>query len=138
MINGSVSIRYNAIIHPLRKMSCISHLIRKKKLLSIGLVWLSGICFGSVQLVFSRALPFHYDGETIYDCRETFDDYWGRVYTLIVFGATFALPLSILAFVYFSIGYRIWRNGIPGNPDQKRDVSHEHRKDKVFLKSYLE
>ena len=113
-------------------------MIRNKKLLSICLVWIIGFAVASAELVFSRAIPFKYGDQTLYDCRETFDEYWGRVYTLVIFVLTFALPLSILAFVYTTIGLRIWRNGIPGNPDKQRDENRENRKDKVNTMFFLQ
>jgi hypothetical protein len=95
---------------------------------------LAGIFIGSAQLVVTRAIPFEYGSQIMYDCREEWDDYWGRIYTLIIFVATFALPLSILIFVYSTIGYHIWRHVNPGNPDKQRDATRSYRRDKVCSK----
>ena len=106
---------YNAIIHPLRGQTNAIEWLRNNKWLLISIIWLAGISLGSAQLVYSRALPFPYGQEILYDCREVWDDYWGRIYTIIIFIATFALPLLILIFVYSSIAFHIRRHVIPGN-----------------------
>ncbi len=115
-------------------MSPILRWFRKNKWFSIAFLWLAGICIGSAQLVMTQAVPFQYGLQTMYDCREEWDDYWGRIYTLIIFVATFALPLSILIFVYSTIGYHTWRHVIPDNPDKQRDATRGYRRDKVCIK----
>ena len=117
-------------------MSPVFQLIRKKKLLGIGLIWLSGFCFGVAELIFSRAVPFQYGEQTMYDCRETFDDYWGRIYTLVIFVVTFAAPVVILIFVYSTIAYHILRHVIPGNPDCLRDENQINKKIKALIFSH--
>jgi len=128
-------LRYNAIIHPLREISTPLEWLRNNKWFSISSIWLGGVCIGGAQLIYSRAVPFTYGEQTLYDCREVWDEHWGKIYTIVIFVATFALPLSILVFVYSTIGYHVWRHVIPGNPDKQRDVSRGNRKDKVcYLK----
>ncbi|XP_054162234.1 RYamide receptor-like [Oppia nitens] len=124
--------RYNAIIHPLREASTISEWLRNNKWFLISLLWLTGMLVGGAQLLYSRAVPFIYGDQLMYDCREVWDDNWGRSYTVIVFVTTFALPLSILVFVYSSIAFHIWRHVIPGNSDKQRDDTQRNRKDKIL------
>ncbi|CAG2167446.1 unnamed protein product, partial [Oppiella nova] len=122
---------YHAIIHPLRETSDVVEWLRSNKWFLISILWLGGMGVGAAQLVYSRALPFTYGTDNFYDCREIWDDYWGRTYTIVIFVATFALPLTILVFVYSSIGFHVWRHVIPGNEDKQRDDTQRNRKDKL-------
>jgi hypothetical protein len=118
-------------------MSKILEWLRSNKLFLIASIWLSGICIGSIQLIKTRANPRQYGGKTVYNCVENWsDEYYGRVYTLVVFVATFALPVLILLFAYSTIGFHIWRHVTPGNPDQMRDERSGSRKDKVSLDGF--
>ncbi len=112
-------------------MSTFFEWLRNNKWLLIAFLWFVGVFIGSAQLIMTRAVPFQYGSQIMYDCREEWDDYWGRIYTIVIFIVTFALPLSILIFVYTTIGFHIWRHVIPGNPDKERDVTRGNRKDKV-------
>ena len=124
--------RYNAIIHPLRETTDAIEWLRHKKWIIITILWTVGACVGGAQLVYARAVPFQYGEEVLYDCREIWNDDWGKAYTVIIFILTFALPLSILVFVYSSIGFHIWRHVIPGNSHKQRDDMQRNQKDKVL------
>ncbi len=106
--------------------------LRSNKWFLIASIWLSGVCIASAQLITMRAVPFPYNGQILYDCVEEWsDEYYGKVYTVVVFVATFALPVLILLFAYSTIAFHIWRHVTPGNPDQLRDEKSGSRKDKV-------
>ena len=49
-----------------------------------------------------------------------------------LFIITFGLPISILIFVYASIGLHLWRNKIPGNPEMIRDSAKWQQKIKII------
>ncbi|CAG2177408.1 unnamed protein product [Oppiella nova] len=79
----------------------------------------------------TEAVRFAYGNETYYDCREMWDEEAGKHYTLFIFIVTFALPISVLTFVYTSICWYILRHNTPGNPDRVRDLAQWKLKIKV-------
>ncbi|CAG2117478.1 unnamed protein product, partial [Medioppia subpectinata] len=91
-----------------------------------------GVAIACVQLVVVRAVPFYHRKNLYYECREDWDLESGRIYTIIIFVATFALPVAILIFVYSTIAYHVFRHVIPGNPDCRRDGNQINRKIKVI------
>lgn len=44
---------------------------------------------------------------------------------------TFAIPLSLLSYLYATIGLKLWRRRIPGNVDVNRDLSAQAKRVKV-------
>lgn len=90
--------------------------------------------FSSVPMLQTRAVPFLYGNETLYDCKEIWTEHDGKCYTIIVFVVTFGLPISALIYVYLTIGLHILRMTAPGNPDIVRDNVQWNLKVKVCLK----
>ena len=107
--------------------------IKTHKECVIGGIWISGILFSSVQLVKSRAVPFQYGSDTYYDCREEWSDSDGKLYTVIIFTLTFAMPALVLVYVYGCVGWTIIKHSTPGNPDTMRDLTQLNIKIKVLL-----
>ena len=94
-------------------------------------IWLVGVCSGSVQFVYTRVIPFQFGNETLFDCREDLPEQYAKLYTIYLFVATFGLPLLILVYVYSIIGYQVWRHVAPGNPHHSRDHHNSFTREKV-------
>lgn len=140
---SSLLCRYFAIIHPLGTANkCISIKCNKycknrfRKLLSIVVIWIFGLCAGSVQLLFTKVVPFPFGSQTLYDCRENMPESFAKFYTIFLFLFTFAIPLLILTYVYTTIGYQVWRHVAPGNPNTSRDHNNNMTRKKVTLQNY--
>ena len=101
-------------MHPLR--SSISW-FKSHRSLIICLIWIMGVSIGSTQLFISRSNSFEYGGQQFYDCKEQWihGSESGKVYTIIVFGLTFILPMAILCLVYTLMGCTLIRHHLPGN-----------------------
>jgi hypothetical protein len=93
-----------------------------------------GLGLGSVIWYNSVAEPFQVGNDTYYDCKETWDDESTRSYTLAIFTITFALPMTILTYVYGSVALKMFRHSLPGNADAARDEAQHIAKVKVFYK----
>ena len=106
--------RYFAIVHPLR--SSISW-FKSHRTSVICLIWLTAISIGSTQLFISRSNTFEYGDQLYYDCKEKWiqGSESGKIYTIIVFGLTFILPMIILCLVYTLMGFTLMRHNLPGN-----------------------
>jgi hypothetical protein len=73
-----------------------------------------------------------------WECREQWDSIEdGQTYTMIIFSATFAVPLLSLAFTYTCVGRRLWLRASPGNADPTRDLAQLRAKRKVKLKNHI-
>ena len=93
-----------------------------------------GVGIGSSQLIKSSAVPFEYNFNKYYDCREDWTDFEGKLYTVFIFGVTFLIPIVALVFVYTRIGIHLLKNEMPGIPDRVRDEFRVNRNLKVGLK----
>lgn len=51
-----------------------------------------------------------------------------------IYLCTFAIPLSILSFLYTRIGLKLWRRQVPGNVDVNRDLTMHTMRVKVRAK----
>ena len=70
-----------------------------------------------------------------WECRERWDTIEdGQTYTMVIFCATFAVPLLSLAYTYTCVGRRLWLRASPGNADPTRDLAQLRAKRKVTLK----
>ncbi|CAG2172497.1 unnamed protein product [Oppiella nova] len=98
----------------------------------VCIIWILGVALGSVIWYNSVAEPFQVANQTYYDCRETWSEHSGRMYTLAIFTITFALPLCILTYVYGAVGYKMIRHSVPGNADAARDEAQHLAKVKVI------
>ena len=78
---------------------------------------------------------FTADGRRLYaDCTEQWpepSDIWSRGYTILVLLCTYLLPLSVLSATYGLICCRLWRQTMPGNADDTRDLQQFKAKKKV-------
>ncbi len=119
--------RYFAIVYPFHSLIYL----KTHKLQVLFAIWVIGIAIGSIQLFESRAVEFAYGNQTYYDCRELWNEEEGKAYTAFIFIVTFALPVSVLIFVYTSVGWHILRHNTPGNPDLVRDLAQWNLKVKV-------
>ena len=95
------------------------------------IIWGLGICLGSVSYFNSEAEPFEWGNQTLCDCKETWGPEAAKMFTLLVFVITFALPISILTFAYGSVGLKMFRHTTPGNADLVRDEAQHNAKIKV-------
>ncbi|KAH9413990.1 hypothetical protein DERP_012367 [Dermatophagoides pteronyssinus] len=121
--------RYFAIIHPFNHPIIY---LKTHRLLIIIVIWITGVMFSFIQLIQTRAVPFRYRNQILYDCKELWGQNEGQYYTIFLFIITFGLPISILIFVYASIGLHLWRNKIPGNPEMIRDSAKWQQKIKII------
>ena len=121
--------RYYAIIYPFKA----DPWIKVHKITAIILIWLIGLLIGSSQLIKSKAVPFEYNFNSYYDCREDWTDFEGKLYTIFIFGVTFVIPIVALIFVYTRIGIHLMRNEMPGIPDRMRDEFRNNRNIKVLF-----
>jgi hypothetical protein len=87
----------------------------------------------SPLLYYTRAVPFNYSGLALYDCREEWEgELISKIYTVILFGITFIIPLISLTFLYGSIGIKTFKK-IQTRETLTAVRSVEHRmKRKVF------
>ena len=115
-------------MHPL--LSARSSRKFSKKALSV--IWILGLTLGMVQFANTKAVPFMIANQTNYDCKETWTRDESRAFTMSVFVITFALPMSILIFVYSSIGNKMFHHETPGNADVARDKVQQASKTKVW------
>lgn len=61
----------------------------------------------------------------------------GQAYTMVIFCATFAVPLLSLAYTYTCVGRRLWLRASPGNADPTRDLAQLRAKRKVTMKTEI-
>lgn len=47
--------------------------------------------------------------------------------------STFVIPLSLLSYLYTSIGLKLWRRKCPGNVDVNRDLTMQSKRVKVSI-----
>ncbi|KAJ6223151.1 hypothetical protein RDWZM_001696 [Blomia tropicalis] len=110
--------RYFAIICPFKKLVPFE---RHTKWI-IALIWFIGILLGSPALFKARALPFEFQNQSLLDCREMWEqEMGGKIYTGVIFFATFLVPFVALTYLYVSIAIKAFRHVIPGNADASRD-----------------
>ena len=127
--------RYIAILHPI---TATLSLTKASHLAIVILIWLSGISLGLVTWTNSIAEPFNWGNQTYYDCKETWEQSTGQIYTCLIFTITFALPMIILSYVYGSVAYKVFHHSAPGHSNPIRDYQQQQAKIKVFLiKTYL-
>lgn len=69
--------------------------------------------------------------ETDYDCSESWDPNVGRIYSTVLFLATFGIPVLLLIVFYGSIGYKLSHAHLPGNPHFERDEQRRRIRVKV-------
>lgn len=50
-----------------------------------------------------------------------------------IYLCTFAIPLSLLSYLYAGIGLKLWRRRMPGNVDVNRDLTMQVKRVKVSL-----
>lgn len=125
-----LTFRYIAILYPIESTS----LLRKTThLIIVILIWLIGITLGMITWANSNAEPFIWANQTYYDCKETWEQSSGQIYTCLIFTLTFALPLIILSYVYGSIAYKVFHRLPPGNSSLHRDRQQYHTKIKVLI-----
>jgi len=73
-----------------------------------------------------------------WECKERWDTLEdGQTYTMVIFCATFAVPLLSLAYTYTCVGRRLWLRASPGNADPTRDLAQLRAKRKVTLKTEI-
>ena len=81
-----------------------------------------GISLGIPSLIQCRAVPFKYQDRELLDCRELWEGEMGsKIFTGILFLATFLVPFIALTYLYVSIAIKTFRHVIPGNADASRD-----------------
>ncbi|UXI21734.1 nuclear pore complex protein Nup85 [Sarcoptes scabiei] len=119
--------RYIAIIYPLFSQRYSRSFVP----IVLILIWSFGLLIGLYQWSNTIAKPFQVANETAYDCTEIAKDQ-SQMFTIVSFVLTFALPVSILTFVYFSMGHKIFRHSTPGNSDLVRDRQQQSSKIKII------
>jgi len=76
---------------------------------------------GIPTLIQSRAVPLEGFHNQL-DCREQWEGQLGaKIYTGVLFAATFLVPFTALTYLYVSIAVKAFRHVIPGNADASRD-----------------
>ena len=100
----------------------------------IHLLFHIGIVLGIPALVQSRAMPFSYRNRELFDCREIWEgEIGGKIYTGVLFGATFLVPFVALIYLYVSIAVKAFHHVTPGNADVSRDQLQLRNKIRVSL-----
>lgn len=93
-----------------------------------------GILLGSPALFKARALPFEFQNQSLLDCREMWEqEMGGKIYTGVIFFATFLVPFVALTYLYVSIAIKAFRHVIPGNADASRDQIQLRNKIRVRI-----
>ncbi|CAG2116163.1 unnamed protein product [Medioppia subpectinata] len=95
--------RYYAIVRPLDRQNWLKNFPR----ITIAIICMSGLCLSLTTYYNSKAVKFTHNNRTHYDCRETWDNSSGRVYTIVMFCVTFAVPVAVLVFVYSRMAYAV-------------------------------
>ena len=104
--------RYIAIIHPLRPKP-----ESKRTLIAIGIVWTCACAISVPTAVFTEYT--YYNGSS--SCSESSDWENSKLYSITAMLLQYFLPLTILAFAYGRIGFRVWKRKTPGEIDAARD-----------------
>jgi hypothetical protein len=79
------------------------------------IIWILSLTLASPLLYYARAVPFNFSGLALYDCREEWEgELISKIYTVILFGITFIMPLISLTFLYGSIGIKTFKKIQPG------------------------
>lgn len=96
------------------------------------MIWINGIALASPLLYQARAVPLQYGNQTIYDCKELWEEQISsKIYTILLFALMFIIPFLLLAFLYGSIGFTIFKRIPPGNADTARDEAQDLMRLKV-------
>ena len=90
-------------MHPLNSSNWWKNFPR----ITILLVWVSGIGLSSITYFNSEAIEFEFKNQTYYDCRETWDEVGMKIYTVSMFMITYAIPVSMLVFLYSRMAYAV-------------------------------
>ncbi|CAL4108360.1 unnamed protein product, partial [Meganyctiphanes norvegica] len=123
--------RYKALVHPLNNRWTKS----RSKLVIMG-IWIFSVAISIVQLVVSYSEPFTWNGEFYYKCEENWpktpNETYEKVYTVVLFFLTFALPLPCFKIHHLTAPGMMCSYRLPGNADQSRDQNHMKAKIKVI------
>ncbi|XP_059489227.1 allatostatin-A receptor-like [Neocloeon triangulifer] len=97
--------RYRAIVHPMRLQ-----IGRKRARRCIFSIWTLTLAASAHIFWITKAVPFRYNRQKLYDCAEQWDPQSkiSQVYTFVVFGATFGLPLALLLWAYSVTSWTLW------------------------------
>ncbi|XP_077999685.1 substance-P receptor-like [Glandiceps talaboti] len=123
--------RYFAILHPLR-----ARITERNTGIVVLIVWVLAILINIPILVYTYYEDYTWDdGVRQIFCME--DINWSDslnedIYTLSLFILTYALPLGIMLFAYFSIGRKLWIARIPGERIESTTATQDKTKRKVI------
>ncbi|XP_054156869.1 RYamide receptor-like [Oppia nitens] len=97
--------RYYAIVRPLDTGNWLKNFPR----VTIAAIWFAALCICLVTYFNSEAVEFVWPAtnQTYYDCRETWTDRAGKVYTISMFVITFAAPVLVMVFVYSCMAHAV-------------------------------
>ena len=115
--------RYIAIIHPMRPKPR-----SKSTLIAIGVVWICACAFSIPPAYFTEYKV--YNGST--ECAEVEWEH-SKQYSIIAMCVQYFIPLTILAFAYGRIGFRVWMRKTPGEADALRDKKAFEAKVRVSI-----
>lgn len=110
--------RYIAILYPLKESTSWFKLHRNW---IVYIVWFIGLIIGGSQLFVSETGTFIHNGNQYSSCGERWlpESVAGQLYTVFIFGATFAVPMIILCVLYTVMACRIIRYRAPGQQQQQ-------------------
>ncbi|CAM1293237.1 tkr-3 (predicted) [Pycnogonum litorale] len=121
--------RYRAIMHPL-KVRVSTH---RAKMLII-LIWILAVAVSIPYVVTYRVMLYENinTGVSKYFCYNAIipQNIW-RIYTNLVVGIQYIVPLIILGFAYTRMALRLWGTNVPGNAESERDAMIIRNKRKV-------
>lgn len=120
--------RFRAVAFPLKP-----RISARATSLIIAHIWLFSMAVPLPVAILSRVVNVtDREGKVWQRCEELWTDEGHRyVFSMVIMVAQYFLPLFVLTFTYFSIGYIIWVKKIPGEAENKRDQRFAASKRKV-------
>lgn len=99
----------------------------------LACVWMVGGALGVPQYTHSEARPsVHADTNvSYYDCTDTWDSSAAYVYSIVLFSATYGIPVICLSIFYGSISCKIATATLPGNSNPLQDETRRQMRIKV-------
>lgn len=120
--------------------SPLSHLknLPVSKTYVIVSIWLIGIVISLPEFLMFSIQPFCYNKTIYFDCRPLWEDKLVEYsYAIFIYLCTFAVPLTLLTYLYGCITLKLWRRRLPGEADVSRDLAIQQMRIKVSFNGCL-
>ncbi|KAL5016447.1 hypothetical protein ScPMuIL_006036, partial [Solemya velum] len=120
--------RWYAICHPLRFKSTV-----RRARFTILIIWVFSLSIGVPELVSAELIPTVSKDITslLVSCRPGWDPSSQQIYQICLIVALYAVPLSLMGYMYVLIALVLWTNDVPGNNETTRRpmMNSKHKSD---------